>query len=129
MTYRNHGAVHKADSASSKGMELEKEHEFEEHAAFKSHETIVGHNRRKLGAQMLQSTVMKEHKTAFPIVVQPVEGDILSGVNGQNLKKGDLIAIDGNVPHDLKANEDSILRLTLNKQGSALRVARMIAAK
>lgn len=53
MTDRNHSAVHKADARTfSKGIEFKKEHEFEEHAAFKLHKAIVRHSRRELGVQM-----------------------------------------------------------------------------
>ncbi|MGB8705304.1 MAG: cupin domain-containing protein [Gillisia sp.] len=68
--------------------------------------------------------VMKEHKTPFPIVVEIFEGSIDFGVNGENhqLKKGDLVALEGNIPHNLKAMGDSIVRLSLNKADTAQRV-------
>jgi quercetin dioxygenase-like cupin family protein len=68
--------------------------------------------------------VMKEHKTPFPIVVEVFEGSIAFGVNGKvhNVTKGDLLALEGNVPHDLKALKDSIVRLSLNKADTAKRV-------
>lgn len=72
--------------------------------------------------------VMKEHKTPFPIVVQVFEGAIDFGVNGevQYLKRGDMIALEGGVPHDLKAQEDSIVRLSLSKADSAKRVENVV---
>ncbi len=68
--------------------------------------------------------LMKEHKTPFPIVVEIFEGAIEFGVNGvvHTLKKGDLVALEGGIPHDLKALETSTVRLSLNKADSAKRV-------
>jgi quercetin dioxygenase-like cupin family protein len=68
--------------------------------------------------------VMKEHKTAFPIVVQVVSGQIDFGVEGSKhqLQAGDLIALEGNVPHDLLAHESSVIRLSLSKLDSVERV-------
>ena len=71
---------------------------------------------------------MKEHKTKFPIVIQIVEGQIDFGVEGRRvqLPKGSLIALEGNVPHDLKAVEDSIVRLSLSKHDAVSRVAQVV---
>lgn len=71
-----------------------------------------------------EGQVMKKHKTPFPIVVEIFEGSIDFGVNGDvhTLKKGDLIALEGDVPHDLIALKDSIVRLSLNSADTAKRV-------
>lgn len=68
--------------------------------------------------------VMKKHQTKFPITVEIFEGAIDFGVNGETLvlERGDLISLDENVPHDLLAKEDSIVRLTLSLSDSEKRV-------
>ncbi len=67
---------------------------------------------------------MKEHKTPFPIVVHVFKGSIDFGVNDtkHTLKAGSLIALEGHIPHDLTAKEDSIVRLSLNLKDSITRV-------
>ncbi|MDT0647174.1 cupin domain-containing protein [Zunongwangia sp. F260] len=79
---------------------------------------------REIRIAMKKGQVMKEHKTPFPIVVEIFEGEITFGVKGNlhNLVKGDLIQLEGNVPHDLKAEADSTIRLTLSKSDTAERV-------
>lgn len=72
-----------------------------------------------------QGQVMKEHQTPFPIVVELFEGEVDFGVQGKTyfLKKGDVLTLDGAIPHDLKALKNSILRLTLSKHDKVERVA------
>ena len=70
---------------------------------------------------------MKEHKTSYPIVIEIIEGNIDFGFEQQtvNLTKGDLIALESNIPHDLKAKTNSIIRLTLSKQDNVQRVKKV----
>lgn len=67
---------------------------------------------------------MQKHQTPYPITVEIIEGTINFGVNDEsfNLVKGDLVALKGAVAHDLKAKEDSIVRLSLSLQDSVQRV-------
>ena len=85
-------------------------------------------NTKEIRIAMSKNTVMKEHKTVFPIVVEVFEGEIDFGVQGKvhSLKKGSLIALEGGVPHDLVAKKDSIVRLTLTKKDEVQRVKDVI---
>ena len=60
---------------------------------------------------------MKEHKAPAPIVVQILKGEINFGVHGsiQNMKKGGILSLGGNILHELYAKKDSVVRLTLSK--------------
>lgn len=77
---------------------------------------------------MRKGQLMKEHKTAFPIVVQVFSGQIDFGVRGEKvvLQAGDMIALEGGVPHDLLAAEESVVRLTLSKRDKAERVEKLV---
>ncbi len=72
--------------------------------------------------------VMKEHKTSYPIVVELCDGTLDFGVNGEvlHLVRGDLIALDGSVPHDLVATEDCVVRLTLTMSDTEKRVEKVV---
>lgn len=71
---------------------------------------------------------MKEHRAPFPIIVHILEGQINFSVEGRTnlLKKGNIITLESNVNHDLKALEDSVIRLTLAKADDVLRVKKVI---
>ena len=83
---------------------------------------------KEMRIAMKAGTEMKKHQTSFPIVIEMVEGNLDFGVNDSvlDLKRGDLIALEGGVPHDLKAKTDSLVRLTLTKYDQTDRVEKVI---
>lgn len=83
---------------------------------------------REIRIVLKKDQVMKEHQTPFPIVVEVVEGRIKFGVEGKSteLKKGDLVALNGGVPHDLQGKEESIIRLSISKKDSVRRVEKVV---
>ncbi len=68
--------------------------------------------------------LMKAHKTAYPITVMVLRGEIDFGLPEKSvtLKSGDLIALEPNVIHSLEAKEESVVRLSLSKQDTIKRV-------
>jgi quercetin dioxygenase-like cupin family protein len=86
-------------------------------------------NTKEIRIAMKTGNLMKKHQTPFPIVIEIFDGEIDFGVNNEvlTLTKGDIIALDGAVPHDLKATKDSIVRLTLTKHDKVERVENVIA--
>jgi len=86
-------------------------------------------NTKEIRIAMKNGNLMKKHQTPYPIVIEIFEGEINFGVNNEVLVlvKGDIIALDGAVPHDLKATKDSIVRLTLTKHDKVERVAKVIS--
>lgn len=83
---------------------------------------------KEIRIAMKRGQTMKEHKTAYPIVVQIVKGAIEFGLpeTRLNLEEGSLVALDGSVPHSLLAQKDSIVRLTLTKSDEANRVKKVV---
>ena len=71
---------------------------------------------------------LREHKAPFPIAVHLLEGSIDFGVNRrpQRLEKGAILTLDANVPHDLFAHENSVVRLTLSKPDTVERVDEVV---
>ena len=77
---------------------------------------------------MRNGQLMKKHQTPFPIVVEMFEGDLDFGVEGEvhHLKRGDILALEASVPHDLIAKSDCIVRLTLSKSDTVQRVEKVV---
>ena len=80
--------------------------------------------------QILMSVgqVMKEHQTPFPILIHLLDGNIELGVQGKiiSMKVGDIIALEGDIPHDLTAKENAIIRLTLSKHDKVERLKEVL---
>lgn len=72
--------------------------------------------------------VMKEHKTKFPITVMTMRGciEFTVGTELVILQEGDVIALEGSVMHELKATEESVVRLSLNKNDTVERVLEVL---
>jgi quercetin dioxygenase-like cupin family protein len=81
-------------------------------------------NTKEIRIVFRKGQAMKNHQTPFPIIVEIFDGEIDFDVRGDThrLQKGDLVALEGNVQHNLSAKADSIVRLTLSKQDKAKRV-------
>jgi len=86
-------------------------------------------NTKEIRIAMKMGNIMKKHQTPYPIVVELFDGEIEFGVDNKilTLTKGDIIALEGAVPHDLKATKDSVVRLTLTKHDKVERVEKVIA--
>lgn len=71
-----------------------------------------------------EGQIMKEHKTKFPITVMTLRGSIAFGVGDETyiLDEGEVIALEGNVMHELKALKESVVRLSLHKGDTVERV-------
>lgn len=89
---------------------------------------IDNNNTKEIRISFREGQEMKEHKTKFPIVVEVVDGLIDFGVGNERLRlsKGKLIALEGNIPHDLRAEQDSIVRLSLSKLDQTSRVEQVV---
>ena len=79
---------------------------------------------KEIRIAMRKGQNIKEHKTPFPIVVEIVSGKLNFGVEGKThtFTPGQMIGLEANVPHDLTAQEESVVRLSLSKFDSVERV-------
>ncbi len=77
-----------------------------------------------------EGQVMKEHKTKFPITVMTLRGCIEFSVGSEmhTLNAGDVIALEGDIMHKLKATEESVVRLSLHKGDTVERVLGVLKA-
>ena len=99
-----------------------KEIDFDEQISFtdkkvKAEVLLESDYSREIRLVLCDGQEMKEHRTRFPIVIHLLQGELLLGVKGKinRLKKGSMICLGPNVPHDLKAVQDSVVRLSVAK--------------
>ncbi len=85
-------------------------------------------NSKELRIVLQEGHVIEEHQAPYPIVLAIFKGEIEFGLDGTShrLKKGDIISLEGNTLFNLKANADSIVRLSLSKQDTIERIEDLI---
>ncbi len=83
---------------------------------------------KEIRIMLAKGQSLREHKAPFPIVVHLLEGSIDFGIHGESsrLEKGAILTLDANVPHDLFAHQNSVVRLTLSKQDTVERVDEVV---
>lgn len=86
---------------------------------------------KEIRIALKEGQIMPEHKTSFPIIIEIVEGQTYLdvGKDGYILDKGDLIALDANTLHNLKAQVNTIIRLSLTYQDKTERVEELVNAE
>lgn len=74
---------------------------------------------KEIRISMKQGQEMKEHQSPYPIIVQVLKGKIEFGAENKmvNLSQFDLVSLEGYVPHNLIALEESLIRLSVSKFG------------
>lgn len=84
---------------------------------------------RELRILLQNGQQMKSHTAPYPIIVHFLSGAIDFGVQGDivALKTGDIITLESSIPHDLKAVEDSEVRLSLSKKDTAAHVKGVVS--
>lgn len=77
---------------------------------------------------MKNNQLMKTHKSPFPIVIHVVQGAVRLGIATEiyDMKSGDMIGMEGNIPHDLTATEDTIIRLSISHSDTAKRIQEVV---
>ncbi|AIM38983.1 hypothetical protein KO02_21505 [Sphingobacterium sp. ML3W] len=83
---------------------------------------------KELRICLFEGVIIKDHKSPFPIVIHVQEGTMELGVEGDSfaMVKGDLICLEGGVMHNLKALENTIVRLSILKEDKLERVEQVI---
>lgn len=85
---------------------------------------------KEIRINLQKGSMMKEHKAPYGITVQVLAGKIEFSVRNdiEILNSLDMVALDANISHALKALEDSIVRLSLSKNDNISRVLKVLNA-
>ncbi|QQT26438.1 cupin domain-containing protein [Sphingobacterium spiritivorum] len=83
---------------------------------------------KEIRISMRAGQVMKTHKSPFPIVIHVLQGAIKLGILSETyeMKSGDMIGLEGHIPHDLTATEDTVIRLSISHSDTAKRIEKVI---
>jgi len=84
---------------------------------------------KEIRIALVKNQLMKEHQAPFPIIIHVLTGSIILGIAQEkfNMMAGDIITLDANVPHDLFAQQDAIVRLSLSKHDKVERVEQVVS--
>ncbi|MCE3037047.1 cupin domain-containing protein [Helicobacter anatolicus] len=79
---------------------------------------------KEIQITMPKDCVMKEHSAPFDISVQVLKGKIWFKIDQEEvvLNALDMVTLDAKIVHSLGAYEDSIVRLSLSKNDTAVRL-------
>ncbi|MGF1556157.1 cupin domain-containing protein [Paucihalobacter sp.] len=83
---------------------------------------------KEIGILLKAGQLMKEHKAPYPILIHLLDGTIELGVQGKVMlmNTGDIITLEEGILHDLVAQTDSSIRLTLSKLDSVDRLKEVV---
>lgn len=76
-------------------------------------------------------SVMKKHQAPSPIIVHLLSGAVEFGLAREvhSLVAGDILSLPAQVPHDVTAQSNSVIRLSLSLTDTAARVSSVISDK
>lgn len=83
---------------------------------------------KEICLSMEKSSFMKEHFASSPIKIHVLKGSIEFGVGDEKviLNQFDMISLDSMIKHSLKANEDSIIRLSMSLNDTFSRIKEVL---
>jgi len=87
---------------------------------------------KEIRLSFLKNQIMKKHKTKYPITLMCLQGQIKFSVKEEVfiLNSGDMIALEGNITHELEAIDKSVAKLSLSKNDNMQRLeTRLIRRK